>query len=1109
MITLRTRPVPAVTLVALVAATGPPAAANLAPPGGDRPGAPNGSPARELRSLYTNEHGIDRPDGVTFDPRRDTLVVAGPDGAGGTKLVEVTPAEDRLRTMARPNLDGGGNLAFDPRRDQLSTGRPEVLPQVADARGATFSPDGTQFVLDARSAGIVSVRPDGTVTQSPIEGLEDADLAGLAYNPADERLYVAESDGSRLYALDESGEVVQSHDLADAEIADLQAMTFAPSADHTDDEATQSLYVADAGDGDTLGRVAEVTTAEAVEPMVDVDATLVATRDLSALDPPSTDSAGAAYLPDEGRLMVTDSEVNEMPFYEGVNMFTLERDGTFVAGGTTVGWSNEPTGTAYDPATGSLFTSDDDGRRIYRIAGPGSDGVFGTDDDGARTDFRSTTFDNNDPEGVAFDTQRGHLLVVDGVGSEVYRLDPGADGVFQGVGAGSDDVASHFDMSIHGAEDPEGIEYDEERDTIAVLDGSSEAIYEVDANGSLLNVVSVQAADAVNAAGLAIAPASDGSGSRHYYLVDRGLDNNSHPDAVDGMMYEVSADLGEITNLPPSVDAGPDRMADVEEAVTLVGSAVDDGNPGPELTYQWSRISGPGTVTFGTPGQATTTATFSAAGTHVLRLTADDSALTGFDEVTVTVYEAGSARTVSVQVETGTDDAQQGGGAAGDFVDTASADIELGNDGATPPREMLVGIRFNHVPVPAGGEVTSARIQFTVDELGSEDADYTIRGQAADNAPTFVHGGGGDISSRSMGTQEVEWSPPAWSTVGAAGPDQQTPELGAIVQEVVDRPGWQQGNAVAFTIEGVPGTGRRTAEAKEGGRPPVLQLEYRMAAGSGAECGDVAADICTAMWEHREQLESSDQRALGEQVAPARTVGEGAMMELAGGTIYWSPRHGPHAVWGAILGSYERLGGPGSFLGFPATDEQAAGGSGRVSRFTKGRIYWSRGTGAHEVHGAVLGKYLRKGGPGSFLGFPVIDERAGGVPGSRLSRFTGGRILWSKATGAHEVHGAIERRFAARGGARVLGLPTTDERRDGLVRYSRFQRAHIYWSRSTGPRAVYGAIRARYLRMGGHLSVLGLPVREEYDVPGGRRAVFEQGAIYWNRRPSYTVVTLD
>ncbi len=95
------------------------------------------------------------------------------------------------------------------------------------------------------------------------------------------------------------------------------------------------------------------------------------------------------------------------------------------------------------------------------------------------------------------------------------------------------------------------------------------------------------------------------------------------------------------TNLAPTVNAGPDQSITLPAAATLTGSATDDGLPvGSTLTYAWAQVSGPGTATFAAPTSASTSATFSAAGTYVLRLTASDGALSGSDTVTVTVTDA-------------------------------------------------------------------------------------------------------------------------------------------------------------------------------------------------------------------------------------------------------------------------------------------------------------------------------------------------------------------------------------------------------------------------------------------------------------------------------------
>ncbi|MGD8992591.1 MAG: hypothetical protein PVI00_14135, partial [Desulfobacterales bacterium] len=86
-------------------------------------------------------------------------------------------------------------------------------------------------------------------------------------------------------------------------------------------------------------------------------------------------------------------------------------------------------------------------------------------------------------------------------------------------------------------------------------------------------------------------------------------------------------------NQPPVVDAGTDQTIYFPSDATLDGTVTDDGKPNPPstVTTTWSKISGPGTVTFGDSSLVDTTATFSEPGTYVLQLTADDSELSDFD----------------------------------------------------------------------------------------------------------------------------------------------------------------------------------------------------------------------------------------------------------------------------------------------------------------------------------------------------------------------------------------------------------------------------------------------------------------------------------------------
>lgn len=102
----------------------------------------------------------------------------------------------------------------------------------------------------------------------------------------------------------------------------------------------------------------------------------------------------------------------------------------------------------------------------------------------------------------------------------------------------------------------------------------------------------------------------------------------------------------------------------------------------------------------------------------------------------------------------------------------------------------------------------------------------------------------------------------------------------------------------------------------------------------------------------------------------------------------------------AIDRKYEELGGGNGFLGRPKGDEKSTpyGLEGAYRIYDNGSIYWSPGTGAHEVHGAIREAWGDLGYEQSHLGFPTSDETRG-PDGLRFSDFEFGRINWRSGTG--------------------------------------------------------------------------------------------------------------
>jgi hypothetical protein len=176
-----------------------------------------------------------------------------------------------------------------------------------------------------------------------------------------------------------------------------------------------------------------------------------------------------------------------------------------------------------------------------------------------------------------------------------------------------------------------------------------------------------------------------------------------------------------------------------------------------------------------------------------------------------------AVHTVQVPIAGGNDDVEQRSDGS---MYMNSSDIELITDG----HPQVVGLRFAGVNVPAGAEIVDAYIQFTVDEATNEATQLAIRGEASGNAAPFATTAR-NVSGRATTGAQVAWTPEAWAAVDAVGAAQQTPPLNTVVQEIVNRPDYRAGNAMAFVVAG---SGRRTARSYEqsAAKAPRLFIEY-------------------------------------------------------------------------------------------------------------------------------------------------------------------------------------------------------------------------------------------------------------------------------------------
>jgi len=162
---------------------------------------------------------------------------------------------------------------------------------------------------------------------------------------------------------------------------------------------------------------------------------------------------------------------------------------------------------------------------------------------------------------------------------------------------------------------------------------------------------------------------------------------------------------------------------------------------------------------------------------------------------------------------------------------------------------VATGLRFTGVAIPAGGvSISNAYIQFTAAGAGYGDGgQLDIYGEDVDSSVEFADTSE-NITGRVRTTASVSWptSPQGDWPPGNAGPAQRTPDISAVIQEIVDRPGWQPTNALSIIIISPAVNVYRNAYSVESDadKAALLHVEYGV-----KESGDGDRDGMLDVWE--------------------------------------------------------------------------------------------------------------------------------------------------------------------------------------------------------------------------------------------------------------------
>jgi hypothetical protein len=330
--------------------------------------------------------------------------------------------------------------------------------------------------------------------------------------------------------------------------------------------------------------------------------------------------------------------------------------------------------------------------------------------------------------------------------------------------------------------------------------------------------------------------------------------------------------------------------------------------------------------------------------------------------ITANVTLAGTV--VEISITNGNDSVEEE--SSGNMYMTSS-DLEL-------PDGQVIGLRYLNVELPKDATIIEAYIIFTVDELeGDEPANLIIQGELVPDAPPF-EAVDGYLRNRTTTNVTTKWSPEHYPT---AGVKVQTPDISAVINELIKQDGWASGNAMAIIISDDPdnpSVGLRTVVSSTGDRGTWASL--------GWTPGETAASSDVYFSDNRADVEARAEAAFqGNHSAAFIVVGFPGMPFpdglVPGTTYYWRV----DSIEADGTTKYE--GNVWSFTIAPKTAYAPEPADGAELVGLNDRLSWQPGFGAI-LHSIYFGD-----------NFDDVNNAAGGLPQGNLS-YNPGEITMAK-----------------------------------------------------------------------------------------------------------------
>ncbi len=259
------------------------------------------------------------------------------------------------------------------------------------------------------------------------------------------------------------------------------------------------------------------------EPVYLKEVRAIDTNDLGLLNP-----AGLAFSLDANVFFVLEAHSTTQA---NIAMMTPAEE--LVATASVNVFMMDPINLAFDNPVNRLLLYDTASRELVAIkAGP--DGHLDLSPE-TIIRFQVGQLDLQEPRGMTVDPANGNLFILDSAALQIVRIEPDAEGGFDGVAALDEGRVSRVDLTQPGLVDPRGLALNPSNGHLYLLSSVGRSMYELNERGRVVAIFQLPPFEFVDPQGLVFAfsgDATDDPSIINVYIADTGLSAGLSPAAA-------------------------------------------------------------------------------------------------------------------------------------------------------------------------------------------------------------------------------------------------------------------------------------------------------------------------------------------------------------------------------------------------------------------------------------------------------------------------------------------------------------------------------------------------------------------------------------------------